>query len=150
MKKIPTLIISGFILLVAGTLLAGSIRAKSSILVSREGLHWHPRLEIVIRGEHYEIPADIGIGLHYAGMQTYSPSMRMTAMHTHEPDGIIHLEFSGRATKDDLRLKNFFTIWGKSPDEFGLLASVTINGKATDRFLEHSLRDGDIIVMNYE
>jgi len=142
--------IGGFAVLVASVLFSGSMRANSDAIVSRNGLHWHPRLEILIRGERYEIPAGIGIGPHYAGMPTYDSSMRMTAMHTHEQDGIIHLEFPGSVTEESLRLGTFFRIWGKSPNEFGSLARVAINGVETNTFLEYQLRDGDIIVMNYE
>jgi len=143
-----------FIVTVAVLLLVGGVwfvrGSSDEAILSRSGIHWHPRIEIIIGGEKQEIPENIGIGMQYNGMPTYEPSMRMTALHTHEKDGIIHMEFPGRVTESDTQLQNFFRIWEKDPVVFGPLASVTINGKETDRFLEYPMRDGDIIVMKYE
>lgn len=136
--------------LAGGVWWSKSLQSNDPNIISTQGVHWHPHLTIYVNGEKQDIPANIGIGLQYAGMPTYDSSMRMTAMHTHEPDGIIHLEFPGRVAEEDIRFGNFFRIWGKSHEEFGSVASVTINDKETDNFLEYPLRDGDVIVMNYE
>ena len=125
-------------------------RGSDEAVISRSGIHWHPRIEIIVGGEKQEIPENIGIGPQYDGMPTYAASMRMTAMHTHERDGIIHMEFPGRVTENDTRLQNFFRIWGKDPVAFGSLVSVTINGRENADFMNHTLRDGDNIVMRYK
>ena len=36
-------------------------------IVSQGGVHWHPVLSIDIKGIKQEIPANIGIGMQYAG-----------------------------------------------------------------------------------
>ena len=113
MKNI--LIIGGLVvlLLVGGIWWSQSLQESDPNVISTRGIHWHPHLAIYATGEKQDIPASIGMGMQYASMPTFDPSMRMTAMHTHEPDGIIHLEFPGRVTKDDTTLGNFFRIWGK-------------------------------------
>ena len=142
-----------FIVLGAAFLFIGGswfARGSDEVVISRSGIHWHPRIEIIVGGEKLEIPENIGIGPQYGGMPTYEPSMRMTAMHTHERDGVVHLEFPGRVTKNDTRLQNFFRIWGKDPSAFGALASVTINDREDADFMNHALHDGDMIVMRYQ
>lgn len=66
-------------------------------VAAREGIHWHPKLTITIKGEKQTIPANIGIGPQYQSNPLFDSSMGMTAIHTHEDakDGIIHLEFEG-------------------------------------------------------
>ncbi len=38
-----------------------------SEIVSRKGIHWHPELKIIIKGEAITIPSNIGVGMQYAG-----------------------------------------------------------------------------------
>jgi len=86
----------------------------SSDLISTEGIHWHPELTITIKGEKQVIPANIGIGMQYAGYPQYDPMMMMTNMHTHDNSGTLHWEvMKGPVKKDDIRLSQFFAIWGK-------------------------------------
>jgi len=104
-----------------------------------------------VNDEKQDIPADIGIGTQYASMPTFDQSMRMTAMHTHEGDGTIHLEFSGRVTREDTTLGNFFQIWGKDMmSDFGTLTTMTVNGKENTELGEYEMKDGDKIELYYE
>jgi len=64
------------------------------------GIHWHAELTITILSTPYTIPADIGI----VSTTCYRP------LHTHLPDGRIHIELPGPRT---VYLKDFFAIWGQ-------------------------------------
>jgi len=147
-----TLIVGGIVLvlLVGGAWWSRSLSGGGSEVISANGLHWHPTLEIYVKGEKQNIPANIGIGPHYVSMPTFDSSMRMTAMHTHEPDGTIHLEFSGRVAKDDITLGNFFRIWGKDMRSFGTTMTMTVNGIENTEYENYPMRDGDVIELRYE
>lgn len=95
------------ILILGGGIFGGSQFLSSnpsmpaSEVVSKQGIHWHTDLTIKILGQYQDISANIGIGI------THRP------IHTHDPDGVIHMEFSGLVRKNDVRLNRFFEIWGK-------------------------------------
>lgn len=123
----------------------GSVHENAVLATS--GVHWHPQLSIKIKGQEQEIPGNIGLGI------TESPT------HTHEADGIIHLEFAGRVTEDNARLGKFFEVWGKTfnrdcifdncngPD--GQL-KMLVNGAPNDQFEDYVMRDGDQIEIIFE
>ncbi len=91
-------------------------------IVSRNGLHWHGHLSIVINGKEEIIPANIGVnGVMGAGGDPME-------LHTHATDGIIHAEFMGLVSKDQLRIKNFFKIWGKDFSKDSILGYKAVNG----------------------
>lgn len=148
-----TILIGGLAvaLLVVGSI-AWSRTSENSdpSFVARNGLHWHPTLEIYVGGEKIEIPADIGIGSQYAGMPTYDTGMRMTSMHTHEDLPIIHLEFPGLVRTDDITVGQFFTIWGKDMRSFGTNMRMTVNGVENTEFESYIMRDGDVISLQYD
>ena len=151
MKKI--LVIGGvaILLLVGGVWWLKSLQSSDSKVISMRGLHWHPELTIYVDNEKQDIPVNIGIGMQYSSVPTFDQSMRMTAMHTHEPDGIIHLEFPGRVTREDTTLNNFFKIWGKDMmSDFGTLTSMTVNGEESTEFGAYEMKDGDKIELRYE
>jgi len=65
-------------------------------------LHIHQHIDIYIRGQHIGVPAAIGIA--------QSPTVILYApIHTHTPDGIIHVE---SPTQRDFSLGEFFDVWG--------------------------------------
>ncbi|MBI4133990.1 MAG: hypothetical protein HY475_01050 [Candidatus Terrybacteria bacterium] len=116
-------------------------------VLSRNGLHWHASLSIPILGKEQEIPANIGIGA------IHSP------IHTHEEDGIIHLEIQGLVTKDDTKLGRFFENWDRTFNadcifEFcngpeGTLRML-VNGQENTEFAQYPMKDGDKIEVRYE
>lgn len=137
-------------LLVGGVWWSNSLQSSNSSTISTRGVHWHPQIEIYVKGKKQEIPANIGIGIQYASTPTFDQSMRMTAMHTHETDGIIHLEFPAHVTLDDTKLTNFFAIWGKDMMSFGSTVIMTVNGKEAAELGEYEMKDGDKIELRYE
>lgn len=126
------------------------LRAKiknPSDLISADDLHWHPIIKIFVKGEEQLIPANIGIGAAYAGDPQFNPVMGMTEIHTHDDSGKIHLEMAGPVTKDEIKLGNFFRIWGQ---KFPGVVRVTVNGQEIKDFENYQMKDNDQIEINYE
>jgi hypothetical protein len=120
-------------------------------VLARNGLHWHPQLEIYVKGERVEIPQNIGLGESYRGKPGYGQgNMAMTPMHTHDDQPVIHLEFSGVVRTDDIRLGKFFEIWGKDLQAFGVNPQMTVNGIPNTDYGSYVMRDGDRIELRYE
>jgi len=138
------------LLFIGGVWWSKSLQSSDLNVISTQGVHWHPQLTMYVNGEKQNIPSDIGIGTQYASMPTFDSSMRMTAMHTHEPDGTIHLEFPGLVKRDDTTLGNFFRIWSKNFMEFGSSVTMTVNGKENTEYENYEMKDGDRIELRYE
>ncbi len=115
-------------------------------VVSQSGLHRHVELRISIKGKTQDIPANLGIGV------------RHNPIHTHERDGVVHLEFQGFVTMDDLRLREFFKVWGKrfngncifnycnGPDGN---VTMLVNGVENRDFENYVMKDKDMIEIRY-
>lgn len=129
------------IVLIGGLTVAYKNKPKipESDIVSRNGLHWHPELTIFIKGEKQPLPASLGISGSY-----------MAPVHTHEPDGVIHLEFQGLVQKKDITLGQFFKSWGKDISSFGTAMKMTVNGKENAEYGSYIMQDKDKIELRYE
>ncbi len=135
-------------------MLSGNNNRDSSIpndqIVAKNGIHWHPRLLISIKGQKQEIPANIGIGAVHE------------KIHTHPEDnkeGVVHMEMPGMVTKDDTKLGNFFKIWGKQFNSTQIFdkkngkegkVRMLVNGKENKEFENYQMRDKDLIEIIYE
>lgn len=154
-KKLKKIFWIGFgILIIGGGILGLGLflvnrpSIQESIIISRQGIHWHAELSISILGQKQEIPTNIGIG--FGG---HKP------IHTHEADGVIHMEFSGLVKKDDTRLARLFEIWDK---KFSIdcifdkcngpegQVNMLINGEPNYEFEDYIMRDGDKIEIVFE
>lgn len=167
MNKQTVLVIVIAALLVGGMLFLGDSSQKTTdknidtdAPVSRQGVHWHPELTIVINGEKQVVPPNIGIGMQYSEHPQYDHMMRMTNMHTHDNSGTLHWEvMRGPVRKEDVRLGQFFSVWGKQftrscvfdfcngPE--GMLRMV-VNGAENIEFEDYIVGDKDIIEIRYE
>lgn len=107
-------------------------------IVSKNGLHAHPELEIYVKGQKVTIPENIGL----TGVEK--------PIHTHGDLPLIHLEFPGTVTRDDIRLKEFFKVWGKDFYSFGTTVTMTVNGEPNTELGNYEMHDKDNIVLNYE
>lgn len=107
-------------------------------VISYNGIHWHPNLAIYIKGQKQEIPANIGI----------NPSFH-SPIHTHDADGVLHMEMQGVITKKDTTLGRFFEIWGKKFASMGT-ATMLVNGIENKEFENYKMKDGDKIEIRYE
>jgi len=109
-----------------------------------EGFHIHQTLEIVANGEKVLVPANIGV-----------QATCMTALHTHTPDGLIHVE---SPEKRDFMLADFFAVWDKPFNKDQILdfkvdethtITMQINEVLVETFENTVLKDGDRIVITY-
>ena len=107
-------------------------------IVSRTGLHWHPELAIYVKGVRQTIPSAIGLG----GIEM--------AIHTHDSTGVIHLEMIGLVQKEDIRLGQFFRVWGKDIRSFGTNMKMKVNGKENTEYENYVMQDKDKIELRYE
>ncbi|MBI3963546.1 MAG: hypothetical protein HY341_00960 [Candidatus Kerfeldbacteria bacterium] len=141
---------AGGSLLVVGGLIwwaASRPAAPASDVLARNGLHWHPQLTMTIQGQDVPLDTNIGLGA------VHNP------MHTHDDTPIVHLEYQGRVTNDDLRLGMFFKAWGKEFSSTCILDScngpdgtvhMTVNGQPNAEFDRYVMRDKDQIEIIYE
>ena len=128
---------------------AGSEAAAPTDVLATNGLHWHVDLAVYVNGARQQVPSNIGVGAGYSGKPTYDARHGMAGMHTHDPDGEVHLEFAGRVTRDDTRLGTFFAIWGKSFADYGSRVIMKVNGKETDAGENYAMQDGDKIILSF-
>ncbi len=108
-------------------------------IVAGNGLHWHPEIEIYVKGVKQEMPANLGVGL-----------SSMSPVHTHEPNGVVHLEFQGLVRKSNITLDQFFKIWNKDINSFGTDMKMTVNGKENIEPQNYVMQDKDKIELRYE
>ena len=125
-------------LLLGSTWLSRSLQSDNPDMLARSGLHWHPLLEIYVKGKKVEIPQNIGLGA------THLP------VHTHEDLPIIHLEFSGVVRKEDAMLGEFFKSWERDMRSFGTNMRMTVNGKENTEYEKYVMHDGDKIELRYD
>jgi|SRR3989344_2227099 len=119
-------------------------------IVTKNGLHWHPKADIYIKGEKQEFTDSIGLGAIHQPMHTHAEDYK---------DGVVHMEMQGVVTKDETRLERFFEIWGKefsSTQIFEFKNSteaalkMLVNGKENSDFENYKMQDGDKIEIRYE
>ena len=138
-----TLILASIVALLLGGSIwwSKSMQNNDTEVISRNGIHWHPTLEIFVKGEKQELPTNIGI----------SP-LGMTPIHTHDDAtlGIVHLEFSGLVRKEDITLGQFFANWGKDMNSFGTSVKMTVNGIENTELENYVMHDKDKIELRYE
>ena len=63
--------------------------------------HYHPQLRIIVAGADVPVPSNIGVDPRTGAMST---------LHTHEPDGAIHIEAD--TVGEVFTLGQLFTQWG--------------------------------------
>ncbi len=124
-----------------------SMQSKDPDVISQNGLHWHPIVEVYVKGEKQAIPSNIGIGGQYS-----SQPMGMAPVHTHDDavEGIVHLEFGDMVRKDDITLGRFLESWGKDINSFGSNVAMKVNGAENTELENYQMQDGDKIELRYE
>ncbi len=154
------LIVIIFVLIITGLLLWGRVlknKTEKSLedMTSREvafrmttdmatQFHIHPEISIIIDGVEQEIPPNIGV-----------KQNSMTAIHTHEGGGLIHVE---APIKKDFTIGDFFAVWGKTFTRDQILDSVVdtsyeitviVNGVVVTTYENTVMHDKDTIVISY-
>lgn len=146
-----------YIIIVIGILIIGGIvffsqnnnssKEGGEKIISKQGIHWHVKLNIKINGKDIEIPAGIGLG------RIHLP------IHTHNEDGIIHLEFSRTVREKDITLGRFFEIWNKKFSRQCIFdkcvgenstIKMTVNGIENNDFENYVMQNNDEIEIIYE
>lgn len=125
----------------------GGASASSEQVISKNGIHWHPTLSILIKGQEQNIPANIGLGT------IHQP------IHTHDESGKIHLEINGLVTGEETKLGRFFQIWGKQFNASCIFefcngsegrVKMRVNDQENGDFADYQMRDGDRIEIKFE
>lgn len=110
------------------------------------GEHFHPLLEIHVRGEQVPVPANIGI-------DPAQPPELMAGLHTHDTTGTIHNEAGTGST-----LGQFFEVWGIefAPTRLGPYEAsgeervrMWVDGEPSQGFGDLKLADGQQIVVAF-
>ncbi|MBI2543273.1 MAG: hypothetical protein HYW24_03745 [Candidatus Aenigmarchaeota archaeon] len=133
-------------------------KTTASFVLPNHGIHWHPHMEIEIKGEKIVIPTNIGIGTQYSNSPYYDSMMDMTNMHTHDDTGVIHWEVMHAPRMEDVHLGNFFEVWGKTFNSNCIfdycngpegMLKMFVNGKENKEFEKYVIKDGDDIVIRF-
>lgn len=104
--------------------------------------HIHPHLQIIIKGQVREIPANVGI-----------ESNCLHPIHTHDNSGKIHVE---SPKTRDFTLGDFFNVWNKSFNKDQILnykrednhtIKMTVDGQDSQDFEKIILKDNQQIVI---
>lgn len=130
-------------------------RAIASIpeteIVSRNGLHWHPEITILVKRVKQAIPQT---GITNMDMnKLHALHKTMAAKHMHEgpnEQGIIHLKFEGVVQKSDIMLGKVFQKWGKDFRSYGSNIRMTVNGTENTEYGNYVMQDHDKIELHYE
>lgn len=80
--------------------------------------HYHPHLRIVINGSEVPVPANIGVD---------AATGAMSALHTHEPDGTLHIEAD--TAGEVFTLGQLFIQWGVKLTSTQIGGVQAINGQ---------------------
>lgn len=94
-------------------------------------VHYHAHLDVIVDGKAVTVPALIGID---------EQARRISPLHTHTPDGILHIEAPGQ---DTFTLGQLFTEWNVrlTPECLGSFCAG--NGKGLRLYVDGKLRAGD-------
>lgn len=80
--------------------------------------HIHAQLLITENGTQQTIPANVGI----------EPGC-MAEVHTHEPNGRLHVETARAGRADKITLADFFAVWGRPFDREDMAETIVVNGQ---------------------
>lgn len=119
-------------------------------IIARQGLHWHPKVTVTIKGEKQEIPANIGLGAVHGKIHTHD---------TDNKEGVVHMEMQGLVIKEDTKLGKFFQAWGKDFNSRKILdqeasaegiIKMIVNSQENKEFENYEMKDRDNIEIKYE
>jgi hypothetical protein len=101
-------------------------------------VHYHAHLDLVVRGTRMAVPAYIGID---------RARNRIAPLHTHTPDGIVHIE---SATDVPFTLGQLFTAWGHPLSTSAIGAVQVASGEAVRVYRNGELVSGDPAAMVFK
>lgn len=124
--------------------------ASEDQVITKTGLHWHPKLAILIKGQKQELADGIGLGAVHQKIHTHTEDFK---------EGVMHMEMQGLVVKDDTKLGKFFQVWGKTFNSKKILdkeatsegqIQMIVNGTENKDFENYLMKDGDNIEIKYE
>lgn len=127
--------------------LPARLRALNMPSPGQERYHIHAHLTVYVNGAAVPIPADVGMD------EVHGVA---SAMHTHEADGVIHIEAD--AASNVFTLGSFFDVWGValSPSRLGSFAGsgtqgvrLYVNGRKVNDPDTYLLKPHDNLVLAY-
>lgn len=142
---IPTLLVLGGVIWVLSL-----PKLPESEVVSKQPIHWHPHLAIMINNQPFPIPANVGAGP--AGAHT-------ELIHTHDDTGTLHLEKSAPVRVKDTQLGEFFKVWDKEFSDTQIFEHMNgpegtvkmyVNGVQNFEYGAYKMRDGDKIEIRFD
>jgi len=142
-KKKSTLIVLGIAVVILGFVFYPGVRSSDAprsvpCLLPNLSLvqHLHPTLAITVDGEPETVPANIGLS------QTCE-----RAIHTHDPDGVIHVEAQDRRA---YTFGDFLWVWNKNLNRDGYALDVFVDGERfTENLAELEFEDRQAIELRY-
>jgi hypothetical protein len=101
--------------------------------------HYHAHLDVLVDGQSVPVPANIGV----------DPSGQMSALHTHTPDGIVHIEAERKG--QTFTLGQLFTEWNVAlgPDRVGGLTTGGADGKTLAVHVNGTKATGDPAMVRF-
>lgn len=87
------------------------VKAAGLSLTRQEQLtvHYHAHLDVFVNGRHVTVPPGLGINIGPDGQAPPHGSPGIAPLHTHEPDGVLHIEAPRAST---FTLGQAFVEWG--------------------------------------
>jgi len=103
--------------------------------LTSEVFHLHPHLTITIDGISEPLPADIGV---LTGC--------IQELHTHEEDGIIHVESD---VDKGYTLADFLNVWGIGLEQPGYITRLTVDDEFNENDMNFKLEDEQEILLEF-
>jgi len=103
--------------------------------LTSEEFHLHSHLTILADGNKINVPNGIGV-----------ESGCTREIHTHDEEGIIHVESD---TDKGYTFTDFLNVWGIQLEQPGYIARLTVNGEFNNNDTNFRLEDGQEILMEY-
>jgi hypothetical protein len=99
--------------------------------------HLHVHLDVLVNGRAVPVPAGIGIDV---------TNRRISALHTHDDSGVIHIE---SPVKRDCSLGEFFSEWQVSLSQNNIGGLRARDGQTLRVFVNGALRQGNPAAINF-
>ncbi|MGH8823265.1 MAG: hypothetical protein ACRDVN_02160 [Jiangellaceae bacterium] len=101
--------------------------------------HYHAHFDVLVDGQSVPVPANIGV----------EPSGQMSALHTHTPDGIVHIEAGVKG--QTFTLGQLFTEWNVAlgPERIGGLTTGGADGKTLAVYVNGEKATGDPAMVEF-
>ena len=111
------------------------VQATGVPCLTSEAFHLHPHLKVTVDGTEELLPANVGI---------YENCTQ--ELHTHEEDGIIHVESD---IDKGYTFQNFLNVMGFSIEQSGFITRLTVNGEFHENDTNFKLEDGQEILLEF-